>query len=161
MRNINISSSLKEFEIGRIDDPFHRCDLLESINVEGNNPYMTSVDGVLMTKDMKKIIRCPQAKTSFTVPDGVTTVGYDAFEDCHINKLIFPESATKFENGSINLRHSDNCEIFFKGHLESFGYIEHIPNNSKLYVVSDEDRNLILSENEDAFSGNITVELMP
>ncbi len=126
-------------------DPFFYCHALESISVDSKNPNMTSVDGVLMTKDMKKIIRCPQAKTSFTVPDGVTTVGYDAFEDCHINKLIFPESATKFENGSIDVC-INNCEIFFKGHLKSFGSVS-VSRNSKLYVVSDDDGDLILENN--------------
>ncbi len=153
---VYISPAIKEVD----RYAFRRCDNLESITVDSDNPNMTSVDGVLMTKDMKKIIRCPQAKTSFTVPDGVTTVGYDAFEDCHINKLIFPESATKFEDGSINLYsslYSDNCEIFFKGHLESFGDMNRLNAKFKLYVKSSSDKEKIMEYN-DNLKDNIIVE---
>ena len=118
---------------------------------------MTSVDGVLMSKDKKKIIRCPQSKTSFTVPESVTTVGYDAFEDCDINRLIFPEAATIFENGSINVN-SEYSEFFFEGHLESFGLMD-IPLNSTLYVKSEDDKKMILQNNKQTWlEDNIIVE---
>ena len=77
---MHLHSEIEELNIDPIPDPFWGCSSLESITVDSNNPNMTSVDGVLMTKDMKKIIRCPQAKTSFTVPDGVMKVGFNAFK---------------------------------------------------------------------------------
>ncbi len=54
---------------------------LESIEVDENNPYYCSVDGVLYTKDMKTLVQYPQNKSgeSFTVPESVTRIGACAF----------------------------------------------------------------------------------
>ena len=63
---------------------FLGCLNLSKISVDEANASYSSVDGVLFNKDKTEIICCPGAKTGqYRVPDGVTKIGADAFEDCH------------------------------------------------------------------------------
>lgn len=55
--------------------------MLESIDVDPENPYYTSVDGVLYTKDMKTLVIYPAAKKdeTFELPQNVEIICSDAF----------------------------------------------------------------------------------
>ena len=69
---------------------------LTAYTVAGENPRYKSINGVLYSKDGKKLIAYPAGKTgNFTVPKEVETIGFGAFE----NSLI---EAVSFEDG-INL----------------------------------------------------------
>ncbi len=50
--------------------------------VSANNEFMCSQDGVLYGKDMTSLRSVPSAKTSFSFPKGVTSIGGHAFYDC-------------------------------------------------------------------------------
>ena len=54
---------------------------LKEFKVEEGNKYLSSKDGVLYDKEMKKLVAYPQAKSAntFTVPNSVTTIGAAAF----------------------------------------------------------------------------------
>ena len=60
---------------------FFYCKMLKAIEVDGANEYYTSVDGVLYTKDMKKLLAYPLMKedTVYAIPEGVERVGSCAF----------------------------------------------------------------------------------
>lgn len=60
---------------------FFYCKELKSIEVDEANEHFTSVDGVLYTKDMKKLILYPirKAETSYAIPEGVERIAADAF----------------------------------------------------------------------------------
>ncbi len=73
---------------------FFYCKMLKSIEVDKDNPYYTSVDGVLFTKDMKKLVAYPYNKGDahneeletipeelmvYTIPEGVERIGSAAF----------------------------------------------------------------------------------
>lgn len=59
------------------------CPELTSINVDDGNERFSSVDGILYSKDMTQLIRCPGAKTGeVTVPDGVKSIASYAFSGC-------------------------------------------------------------------------------
>ena len=62
---------------------FQSADWLTEINVPETNTSYCSVDGVLYSKDMKKLVHYPPAKadSTFTLPSTVTTLAYGAFED--------------------------------------------------------------------------------
>ena len=69
---------------------------LTAYTVADENPRYKSINGVLYSKDGKKLIAYPAGKTgNFTVPKEVETIGFGAFE----NSLI---EAVSFEDG-INL----------------------------------------------------------
>ena len=74
------------------------CPNLSTITVSPESPYMQVVDGVLYSKDMTKLILCPPAdnKTNFTIPDGVTLIGPEAFADHKtMVAVVMPDSITQ------------------------------------------------------------------
>ena len=48
--------------------------LVSSVEVSSENPYMTSVDGVLYSKDMAELLLFPAERASYVFPDTVTKV---------------------------------------------------------------------------------------
>jgi len=56
---------------------------ITSFSVDSGNKYLKAVDGVLYTRNGKRLVRYPSAKKgSFTVPDTVTYIAEDAFTGC-------------------------------------------------------------------------------
>ena len=58
------------------------CDSLNSINVASGNTHYSSIDGVLYNYTRDTLLQCPGAKTSVTIPNGVTTIAESAFAGC-------------------------------------------------------------------------------
>ncbi len=76
------------------DDPFASClDLLE-IEVSPDNKEYCSQDGVLYSKDMKKLVHNPAAneRESYTVPDGVEEIGIAGFAESRLKHITLPSS---------------------------------------------------------------------
>ncbi|MBQ4484318.1 MAG: leucine-rich repeat domain-containing protein [Prevotella sp.] len=71
---------------------FDRCELLEEVNVDEANTTYASVDGMLLTKDKKTLLFCPQANTAETVPEGVEEIYRDAFYLCKKSTISLPNS---------------------------------------------------------------------
>lgn len=79
------------------DDPLYQfCYFVSSyhlkeIHVPEKNPYYTSVDGVLYTKDKKTVLEVPSAyeAESFAVPVGVEKIAGYAFQNCSNLKDVF------------------------------------------------------------------------
>ncbi len=61
---------------------FLYCVALTSINVDSNNPYYASVNGVLYNKGITTLIEWPAGKTTVTIPESVTSIGDFAFSGC-------------------------------------------------------------------------------
>ena len=66
------------------DYAFSGCASLTSVEVDPNNAYYKSVDGVLYTKDGKTLLFYPRGKTNtiFITPNFVTIIADDAFSKC-------------------------------------------------------------------------------
>lgn len=77
-------------------DAFAYCTSLSEIQVTSNNQHLTTVDGVLFTKDMKTLLTCPGAKKgAYTIPDGVTKIEEYAFSYCSgLTEINIPNSVT-------------------------------------------------------------------
>lgn len=72
------------------------CDNLTAINVDSNNLHYTSEEGVLFNIEKTKLIQCPPAKYgTFTIPDGVDILENFAFTDSKLTSIIIPNSVTK------------------------------------------------------------------
>ena len=73
---------------------FSLCTKLESFSVDEDNTSLCSVDGILFSKDMTTLIRCPITKTGeYTVPETVQYIATTAFSSCSkITKITLPES---------------------------------------------------------------------
>ena len=62
---------------------FNGCTSLKNIKVSSLNEVYDDIDGILVTKDKKEIITCPQGrKGSYTIPSSVTTIRWSAFSGC-------------------------------------------------------------------------------
>ncbi len=83
--NITIPDSVTS-----INDVFSGCNSLTSINIATGNKKYTSVDGVIFDKDIAVLVRYPIGKneTKYTIPDGVTNIGDNAFMGCSSLKSI-------------------------------------------------------------------------
>jgi hypothetical protein len=81
------------------DDAFYSCTKLRSITVADENPAYSTLDGVLFDKNQERLIRCPGGWTGrYFIPEGVTTIGPWAFNDCNSLPFIqFPDSVTTIE----------------------------------------------------------------
>lgn len=76
------------------------------IEVEENNKAFKSVDGVLFSKDMTKLILYPPARkdTEYIIPDGVTTICANAFAMAKsLEKVVMPDSVTHIEMKAFRL----------------------------------------------------------
>lgn len=96
IRELKFPYSVKR--IGREAVPGGEHSKLEKILVSPENEMYCSIDGVLYTKDMSKLIACPvnYAKTSFVVPKGVEEISACAFEGCKkIRKIVLPDSVVQ------------------------------------------------------------------
>ena len=79
------------------DSAFGNCSNLASITVEKGNAYYKSEDGNLYSKDGKTLIQYAIAKTdeSFIIPNGVTSIGENAFTACtFLTNIVIPNSVT-------------------------------------------------------------------
>ena len=125
------------------------CDNL-TITVSGASPYFCTYDGALYTKDLTEIIRAPLEITSlnmreatslqlpstlevirshaFTscelrtieIPQGVKSIGYDAFGSSHATSLYISDTVETIENDAFYM-----CQylqtIRFGNHLKTIG----------------------------------------
>ena len=100
---IQVGDTVKQMSDDSIDANFaYNCNHLEEISVNPENPAFTSVDGVLCNKAVTKIVRCPVAKTGFVIPQTVTEIGYDAFDNCAMPQIDLPESVAVIGNYAFN-----------------------------------------------------------
>lgn len=111
------------------------------IDVDVNNNYYSSENGVLLNKDKTTLICYPNGKTdtSYAIPDGVTYIEGCAFgSNSNLVSLILPQSVTKF---------SDVPE-------SPFFPIVDCPNLASINV--DENNNYLCSEDGVLFDKNKT-----
>ena len=82
--------------------------VLKEINVSGDNPAYKSVDGVVYSKDMTKLVVFPAGSpiSILKVPETVIEIGKDAFQGCkNLNEVILPEDCERIGEYAF-----DSCE---------------------------------------------------
>ena len=76
---------------------FSNCTSLTSITIDTPNVNYKSIDGNLYSKDSKTLIQYAIGKiaTEFTIPEGVTSIGFTAFFNCDsLTSVEIPDSVT-------------------------------------------------------------------
>lgn len=81
------------------DSSFGGWTSLEAIIVDEKNPNFSSLDGVLFDKNYTTLIKCPGGRSgAYTIPYGVTTIGYSAFQCCQsLTSLTLPDTVSTIE----------------------------------------------------------------
>ena len=100
-------------------------DGMEWMELNGSKDYITK-DGILYTKDMRSLLRCPAARAGeVVIPKGVKFINEKAFSHCEwISSVVFPDSLEAIGQqafaGCHNLKHIEfgngikkiNCRCF-------------------------------------------------
>ena len=116
---VNIGDGISNIDYG----VFNNCENLTAINVDEGNTAYNSYGGILYDKNMSTLILCPIGKTgTVTIPDGVASIGYNAFEGCSgLTEIIIPESVTSISEGAF-LYCSNLTEITIPNGVISIGW---------------------------------------
>ena len=70
---------------------FWHCSSLQAIDVDADNQWLCSVDGVLYNKEMTQLYAYPAAagRTAYIVPENVTWIGSSVFANCtNLKELV-------------------------------------------------------------------------
>ena len=102
LEEISISKSVNKLSGLAI----YNCSNLKNIVVCNENTYFKSVDGVLFTKNNSTLLRYPEGRMDvhYEIPNGVNTIGKDAFDYANIETVSIPNSVTAIESSAF-----ENC----------------------------------------------------
>ena len=77
---------------------------LSEINVDKNNKYYSSIDGVLFDKEAKTLLRYPEGKTdeSYTVPNTVAVIDNDAVFRPKFKEITIPATVVYIVPGAFS-----------------------------------------------------------
>lgn len=81
---------------------FGGCTSLQEVNVAEDSQYLTSVDGVVFTKDMTEVLFFPRAKTGeYHLPETVSVIGNGVFANITgLSKLYISNAITRIGEGA-------------------------------------------------------------
>lgn len=81
----------------------YRPHFIQNIEVAKNNPYYKSIDGVVYSKDGKKLIKFSPVRRcyDFKIPEGVEEIDVNAFDwNKHIRRIQLPETLKNIKAGT-------------------------------------------------------------
>ncbi len=128
------------------EGPFCESNSLTAIYVDEDNANFVSIDGVVYSTDMKRLVQYPCAKsdTAFVVPNGVERIEYGSFSSCpnlkslvlsntvktirwwaicgcgKMDSIVIPISVTSIESDGI--RYCKNLTIYCEAESEPTGW---------------------------------------
>lgn len=109
-------------------------DLID-IKVCINNPYYTSIDGIVYTKDGKipvnrigytkgerTLVFCPVGKSHVKIPEGVEVIGRNAFTSVRLSTVIIPDSVKKINTAAFtDCKYLSDVELGSQSQLTFIG----------------------------------------
>jgi hypothetical protein len=114
--------------------PFFDCKSLLAISVDPGNVFYSSLNGVLFDKNQDALILYPNALPgSYTIPNGVATIGSLAFLYSQVATVTAPASVTSLLNQSFS----------YCGSLASITFLGNAPAIDPTAFVGDPDLTLI------------------
>ena len=101
LRDFTVEKNVKEIA----DNAFDNCTSLQRYHVNTENISYRSENGILYTKDLKTLKRCPQALFSdiLLLPDEVKTIAPHAFDGCiNIKQFKLPKTLVSIGNSAFS-----------------------------------------------------------
>ena len=101
IKTIKIPRKVTSLDTYAIDS----IDTLESIQVDANNEYYSSKNGILFNKSQTELIRYPVARSNlyYEIPVGVTDIHSNAFREANnLMSVTIPESVTFIGSNAFN-----------------------------------------------------------
>lgn len=98
---------------------------LTEINADVENMTFASLDGVLFSKDMTKMLQYPKGcrRTSYVIPDGVKVIGTKMFFGCNdIIEITIPASVERIEDWAFSEYFSPDF-VYYGGSKEQWADI--------------------------------------
>ncbi|MDO4627943.1 MAG: leucine-rich repeat protein [Planctomycetia bacterium] len=114
LESITVPASTERIEI------HDSCKNLKAFHAEPENATYKSVDGVLFSKDGKKLVKFPHGSEirEYTVPDGVTEIEPGAFRDCRkLVSVTIPETVIAM---NVNAFSGVSNDFTLRGRRESY-----------------------------------------
>ena len=109
LEKVAIPQSVKKIEATMFPaSKWGKISVLEEINVADDNPVYKSVNGVVYSKDLTKIVVFPAGSpiSSFKAPETVKEICKNAFQGCNnLKEVILPEGCERIEEYAF-----DSCE---------------------------------------------------
>lgn len=121
--NIGLSEIHIPANVNNIEHSIFGSNKNIKIIISEDSPYFTTVDDVIYTKDMSTLVIYPEWKddTSFTVPNGVTTLADSCFSsNRYLKELILSDTVTSIGDCSINFCPNITNLVFSKN-LKTIG----------------------------------------
>lgn len=114
--SLRIPASVREMD----GSCFADCSI-PSFEVEKDNTNYTSIDGVVFSKDLTKLVAFPSAYPNkhYVVPNTTKVIGFAAFMDSHIESIDLPEGLTTI--GEWAFEGSDIRRIDIPNSVDSVG----------------------------------------
>jgi hypothetical protein len=102
LATVTIGSGVASIGENAFDANFY----LTSITIDANNPYFSSVDGIVYNKEKTKLILIPPRQTNVNLPNGITSIGDKAFYGKgSLTSVTIPNSVA-----SIGQQAFENCK---------------------------------------------------
>lgn len=83
---------------------FGGCSGLNAIEVDPQNRFYCSVDGVVFDKHLLTIVQCPAGRVgTYNIPSGVVSIEGGAFYGCsNLTNVTIPDGVTSVRDGEVN-----------------------------------------------------------
>lgn len=131
--------------------------MLRDVYVIEDNENIVSVDGIVYSKDIKRLVFCPRGKSGeITVDERTDIIGHEAFSESKVTKITLPEGLTSIEYSAFsnctNLTELNipkgvtefNKDMFWKTALKSLTFPEDSPYISENGIVYNKDKTELL-----------------
>ena len=141
LTTVSIPASLRQIE--GLSSTFENCLSLTAFQVDSGNECFSSRDGVLMDQAQTKLLRYPAGKTetAYVIPEGIEEINDEAFIGAALAEVTIPEGVT-----TVGVQAFYNCEAmksvtipasvrFIEGY--SFGYHYDAETNDTYVTLED------------------------
>jgi hypothetical protein len=95
MTRIVLPAGLESVGFGNF---LYGCNSLADIEVAKSNPFFASLDGVLYSKDMEKVIAYPKARSKISLSPKTKVIGRCAFNSCALKEVKVPSGIKQIES---------------------------------------------------------------